>query len=209
MSPSEQQNGTPHSDTERLWRLALKIEEKHLWAGYLSEAEHFLWRKALGSLDSWYEFLEGRAEPLEVNERSDDREQGSGNDTSKSENNSESIADPVTTAFRARVLLYEPAVRKLFPSTTGEDPFDFDLDELGVEGSEKVEPAEEKPKTRDIEEDNYDDDDEEEEQDKPEQALVQVNVNGDTLDHFGKVAREITTNSRRTSSTTSHQIIPL
>jgi len=191
MSPSEQQTGAPHSDTEGLWRLALKIEEKHLWAGYLSEAEHFLWRKALKSLDSWDEFLEGRAEPLEINERSDEREHGGGNDNSETEHGSESIVDPVTTAFRARVLLCEPAIRKLFPSPAGEDPFDFDLHELGVDALEKAEErAEEKPKTRDIEEDNYDDDDEDEEQGKFEQALVQVNVNGDTLDHFGNLHPE-------------------
>jgi hypothetical protein len=150
-----------YPDSERLWRLAHKIEEKQLWAGYLSEQEHLIWRKALLRRDTWNSFLEGRGEPIEIGDGQDTGETANG--ATKSDDNTEKIPDPVSTAFRARVMLFESSVRNMFPSRTGEEPMDFDVDELSENVDEKKELViPEKPKTRDIEEDNYDDDDDEE-----------------------------------------------
>jgi hypothetical protein len=148
------------SDSDQFWKLARKIEEKQLWAGYLSEQEHSIWRKALRGQDSWKAFLNGHGEPIEIGESQDGGELVNG--ATKSDDNGEKIVDPVTTAFRARVMLFESAVRKLFPPATGDDPMDSDVDDALEIIAHKPDPAmEEKPKTRDIEEDNYDDEEEE------------------------------------------------
>jgi hypothetical protein len=140
------------TDPERLWKLAHKIEDSQLWASFLSEQEHAIWRKSICTRETWDEFLEGRGELVEM--------QDSGG-SAKDGENGEKIPDPVTTAFRARVMLYESAVRKMFPSGTGDDPFDFDIDEISGHGKDNVDIPEDKPKARDIEEDNYDDDEDE------------------------------------------------
>lgn len=146
-------------ELERFWTLAHKIEEKQLWVGYLSEQEHAIWRKALRQRDKWDAFIEGHGEPFDLGENQENGENGDG--TTKSQNG-ERITDPVTAAFRARILLLDHSVRKLFPNRVVEDPMDFGLDDLNANPNEDVNLVDEqKPKTRDIEEDNYDDDEEE------------------------------------------------
>src|SRR5271154_6470289 len=152
-----QKRTTPNS--ERLWKLAHKIEDKQLWAGYLSDAEHSIWRKALRRRDTWNAFLEGRGEAFETGESQESGEIVNG--TTKADDNGEKIADPVTTAFRSRVLLFEVSVRKLFPTRTGDNLEEFDIDEISDDVG-AAEPVVEKPKTREIEEDDYDDDEDEE-----------------------------------------------
>jgi hypothetical protein len=143
------------AEPERLWKLAHKIEDSQLWASFLSEQEHAIWRKSIRARETWDEFLEGRGELVEMGASQD-----SGGSVKDGENG-EKITDPVTTAFRARVMLYESVVRKMFPSGTGDDPLDFDLDEISGHVKDNVNKPEDKPKARDIEEDNYDDDEEE------------------------------------------------
>src|SRR5579859_4930183 len=87
------------SDGERLWKLAHRIEMKQLWAGYLSEQEHSIWRKALRSRDKWDAFLEGHGEGLDPAEAQEGSAHGNG--TTKTGDNGEKVPDPVTTAFRA------------------------------------------------------------------------------------------------------------
>src|SRR5215471_9209206 len=92
-------------DSERLWKLANKIEDKQLWAGYLSEQEHSIWRKALRKRETWTAFLEGHGEPLETGEGQESGEIMNGEGIPpKTDDNGEKIADPLTTAFRARVM---------------------------------------------------------------------------------------------------------
>ena len=159
MDSANESNPQPNPDSEHFWRLAHKIEDKQLWAGYLTEQEHTIWRKALRRRETFTAFLQGRGEPVENGEGLENSE--SVNGAPKADDNGEKVTDPVTTAFRARVMLFEASVRKLFPSRTGED-FDFDVDDI-PDHTEDTVAAIEKPKTREVEEDNYDDDDEEEE----------------------------------------------
>jgi hypothetical protein len=191
-----------YAESERFWKLAHKIEEKQLWAGYLSEQEHSIWRAALRGRGTWNAFLEGHGEPLETGDSQEVN--GNVNGTTKEGDNGEKIgekiADPVSTAFRARVMLFEASVRNLFPSRTADEFIAFDVDDE-LDNLE-VEPVlEEKPKTRDIEEDNYDDEEEDE-----MTALIPVpepsNQDGDSsLDNIGGPCM-IPTNSRRVSSST-------
>ena len=161
MNSLEESNNWISPDSERLWKLAHKIEDKQLWAGYLSEQEHSIWRKALRKRDTWTAFLKGYGEPLETGESQENGEIVNGGEgPPKTDDNGEKIADPVTTAFRARVMLFEFAVRKLYPSPSGDDLMDFDIDDILENAEEKV--VEQKPKTRDIEEDDYDADEEDE-----------------------------------------------
>jgi len=162
MNSLEESNKWISPDSERLWKLAHKIEDKQLWAGYLSEQEHSIWRKALRKRDTWTAFLEGHGEPLETGESQDTNEIGNGAEGGppKSDDNGEKIADPVTIAFRARVMLSEFALRKLYPSPSVDDLMDFDIDQTLENTEERV--ADQKPKTRDIDEDDYDADDEDE-----------------------------------------------
>ena len=161
MNSLEESNKWMSPDSERLWKLAHKIEDKQLWAGYLSEQEHSIWRKALRKRDTWTAFLEGHGEPLETGEIQENSEIVNGEgEPPKTDDNGEKIADPVTTAFRARVMLFEFAVRKLYPSPSGDDLMDFDIDDILENPEEKV--VEQKPRTRDIEEDDYDADEEDE-----------------------------------------------
>jgi hypothetical protein len=143
------------NDPEQLWKLAHKLEETQLWAGYLSENEHSIWRKALRARDTWSEFLGGCGEGIDVSASQDSSES-----TTKDGDNGEKSVDPVTTAFRARMMLFEPSVRKLFPPQTGEDLMDFDIE--AISGGVQVDLPEERPKARDIEEDDYDDNDDNE-----------------------------------------------
>jgi hypothetical protein len=174
------------SDGERLWKLAHRIEAKQLWAGYLSEQEHAIWRKALRSRDYWDAFLEGHGEGIDPVEAQVTETQANG--ATKNGDNGEKVADPVTTAFRARVMLYEASVRKLFPTRLNDDFMDFVIDDITDNVENQPTPAiEEKPKTREIEEDNYDD---EEDEEQSSEALVQINgsstLDGDTsLDNLG------------------------
>lgn len=191
-------------DSERLWKLAHKIEDRQLWAGYLSEQEHSIWRKALRRRDTWAAFLEGRGEPFETGESQDNTGEIV-NGELKTDDNGEKIADPVTTAFRARVMLFEFAVRKLFPPKEGDDLMDFDIDDI-VESSDKMaEVVAEKPKTRDIEEDDYDDD-----EDEPISSLpVPESSNQDadsSMDNIGITGYGHAKNRRHTS-TAANQII--
>jgi hypothetical protein len=160
MDSANESNPQPNPDSEHFWRLAHKIEDKQLWAGYLTEQEHTIWRKALRRQETFTAFLQGRGEPVENGEGLENSE--SVNGAPKADDNGEKVTDPVTTAFRARVMLFEASVRKLFPSRTGED-FDFDVDDI-PDHTEDTVAAIEKPKTREVEEDNYDDDDDEEEE---------------------------------------------
>ena len=160
-SANEPTNPWPHPDSEHFWRLAHKIEDKQLWAGYLTEQEHTIWRKALRRRDTFTAFLEGRGEPFEASEMQESAETVNG--APKTEDNGEKVTDPVTTAFRARVMLFEASVRKLFPSRTGED-LDFNVDDILEPTDDAVPLIEEKPKTRQVEDDDYDDEDEEEEE---------------------------------------------
>lgn len=145
-------------DGEGLWKLAKRIEEKQVWAGYLSEQEHAIWREALRKRNTWEEFLKGRGESIDPAQGHDGGENA--NATSKAEDNSEKVTDPVTAAFRARVMLFEASVRKLFPTRASDEFLDFDIDDT-LDNSESRELViEEKPKTREIEEDDYDDDEE-------------------------------------------------
>src|SRR5271169_1014155 len=109
MDPLLQSNKWISPDSERLWKLAHKIEDKQLWAGYLSEQEHSIYRKALRRRDTWTTFLEGHGDPFETGEGQDNNDVVSG--APKTDDNGEKIADPVTTAFRTRVMLFEFAVR--------------------------------------------------------------------------------------------------
>jgi len=167
-SANESTNPWPHPDSEHFWRLAHKIEDKQLWAGYLTEQEHTIWRKALRERRTFTAFLEGQAEPVETGESQETEETVNG--APKADDNGEKVTDPVTTAFRARIMLFEGSVRKLFPSRTGED-FDFNVDDIVESTDDAVLPNEEKPKTRQVEEDNYDDEDEEEQEST---ALISV-----------------------------------
>ena len=160
MDSANESNPQPNPDSEPFWRLAHKIEDKQLWAGYLTEQQHTIWRKALLGRETFTAFLQGRGEPVENGEGLENSE--SVNGAPKADDNGEKVTDPVTTAFRARVMLFEASVRKLFPSRTGED-FDFDVDDIPDHTEDTVAAIEEKPKPREVEEDNYDDDDEEEE----------------------------------------------
>lgn len=201
MDSLPQSNKSTSSDSERLWKLAHKIEDRQLWAGYLSEQEHSIWRKALRKRDSWTAFLEGRGEPFETGESQDNGEIVNG--VPKTDDNGEKIADPVTTAFRARVMLFDFAVRKLFPSRNGDDLIDFDIDDIAESSEENGEQAVEKPKTRDIEEDDYDDDEEEEPMPVPEPS----NQDADSsMDNIGSICYGHA-KDRRHTSTASNQII--
>lgn len=169
-------------DSERLWKLAHRIEDKQLWAGYLSEQEHSIWRKALRKRDTWTAFLEGHGEPLETGENQENNEIMNEGVPPKTDDNGEKIADPVTTAFRARVMLFEFVVRKLYPSPSGEDLMDFDIDDILEDVEAKV--MEQKPKTRDIEEDDYDAD----EEDEPMPVAESSNHDPDlSMDNIGTI----------------------
>jgi transcriptional activator SPT7 len=149
-----------YPDTERLWKVAHDIEERQLWAGYLSEQEHIIWRKALRNKDAWDAFLSGHGEGLDPVENQDSADVANG--TNKAEGNSDKHPDAVTTSFRARSMLFDCSVRKLFPSRIGGDLMNFDIDgENDVNGHLAESVVEEKPKTRDIEEDDYDEDEDE------------------------------------------------
>lgn len=148
---------TPASDDEALWKLARRIEEKQLWAAYLSEQEHALWREALRRRDTWDAFLKGRGEAMDPARGHD----GAGehvNGTTKAEDNGEKVADPVTTAFRARAMLFEASIRKLYPSQSNDESLDFDMSDVSDERESQAQLViEEKPNIRKIEDDNYDD----------------------------------------------------
>lgn len=150
-----------YPDSERLWKLAHKIEERQLWAGYLSEQEHLVWRKALRDREKWVTFLEGRGEPLEMSDGQD----ATGSTDSAIRVSSEKDVDPVTTAFRVRAMLSEATVRTLFPSSSVDDFLDFHLDD-DIDNMDKVarDGQQERPQARNIDEENYDDDDEEDNQ---------------------------------------------
>src|SRR5271169_3958194 len=106
MDPLLQSNKWISPDSERLWKLAHKIEDKQLWAGYLSEQEHSIYRKALRRRDTWTAFLEGHGEPFEMGESLENHnntgdggaDTGGGGRESKADDNGEKSADPVTTA---------------------------------------------------------------------------------------------------------------
>lgn len=151
MASSDRPQNESWNDPERLWKLAQKVEERQLWAGYLSEQEHGIWRKAIRRRETWNEFLEGHGEAIEMGESQDGGGSASGN---KDGENGEKVADPVSIAFRARDMLFDLSVNKLFPSNPGDMMFNVDAEETAT----LEEP--EKPKTRDIEEDDYDDDEE-------------------------------------------------
>lgn len=177
-----------YPDSERLWRLAHKIEEKQLWAGYLSEQEHLIWKIALRRRDTWDLFLEGRGEPIETGEVQDTGETANG--ATKPDEGAEKIADPISAAFRARVMLFESSVRNIFPSRNRDESMEFEVDELSENVDDKKELViPEKPKTRDIDEDNYDDDDED---DTMDLMVVQGPSNQDadsSLDNIGQPSR--------------------
>lgn len=185
MESSDRLSSGAMSDGERLWKLAQRIEMKQLWAGYISEQEHSIWRKALRSRDKWDAFLDGHGEGIDPAEAQEGDAQVNG--TAKTGDNGEKSADPVTTAFRVRVMLYEASVRKLFPSRTNDDFMDFEIDDITDNAeSQGTLAIEEKPKAREIDEDNYDDEEEEE----SSGTLVQVNgsstQDGDTsMDNLG------------------------
>ena len=160
MDSASESNSPLHRGSERFWRLAHKIEDKQLWAGYLTEQEHTIWRKALQRQETFSAFLAGRGEPVDTGETHENNEPVNG--TPKADDISEKVTDPVTTAFRARVMLFETSVRKLFPSRTGEG-LDFNVDEIAEPTPDAVPAAPEKPKTREVDEDNYDDEDDDEE----------------------------------------------
>ena len=148
-----------YPDSERLWKLALKIEEKQLWAGYISEQEHIIWRKALRNKDSWNIFLAGHGEGVDPAESQDHGDLANG--VTKVDENMDTVADPVSTAFRARSMLFDCSIRKLFPLEEADDPMNFDIDDdTAIDGTLVDAVVAEKPKTREIEDDNYDDDDE-------------------------------------------------
>jgi hypothetical protein len=190
MDSTNESNPESHLHSQHFWRLAHKIEDKQLWAGYLTEQEHIIWRKALRRQETFSAFLEGRGEPVENGEIQENVENLNG--APKADDNGEKVTDPVTTAFRARLLLFEASVRKLFPSRTGED-FDFDVDDIPDPTEDAVPIIEEKPKTRQVEEDNYDDEDDEEEEST---ALIPVpepsNQDADSsMDNIGNSYRTL------------------
>jgi hypothetical protein len=158
MASSDRPPNESWNDPETLWKLAQKVEERQLWAGYLSEQEHGIWRKAIRRRETWNEFLEGRGEAIEMGESQDGGGSASGN---KDGENGEKVADPVSIAFRARDMLFDFSVNRLFPPSNAEDMM-FDVDAVSGEDEAATTTLEEpeKPKTRDIEEDDYDDDEE-------------------------------------------------
>jgi len=166
-------------DSQRLWTLANKIEEKQLWAGFLSEQEHVLYRTALlRGRDVWDAFLDGRFD--QATEQDQDVNNSNNTASAKTANN-EKGPDVVTTAFRTRNMLFDCYIRKLFPSRTGEDLMDFHVSQ-DTTATAISKPVEEKPKTREIEEDNYDDDDEEEEEEPPATSQLQLSQ---STEHIG------------------------
>jgi hypothetical protein len=163
-SSSAAKTGTLPLDSARLWTLANKIEEKQLWAGFLSEQEHVLYRTALlRGRDAWDAFLEGRIDHVGEQEQ-----ETNGTALVKT---GEKAPDGLATAFRVRNMLFDCYIRRLFPARTGDDLMDFELDVRDTGTLTK--PLEEKPKTREIEEDNYDDEEEEEEPSAPTNGLSQ------------------------------------
>jgi len=173
-------NWALYPDSERLRRLAQKLDEKQLWPGYLSEHEHAIFHKALRSRDTWSAFLAGQGEPLDPLPKTQENSE---------ENTSEKAADPVTTAFRVRAMLFEFSIRKFFPHGSKEDPMDFDLDEGLPETSQ---PQVSKPviKTREIEEDNYDDDEDEQPSSTTLQAPDSSNQDANSsMDSIGRRQR--------------------
>jgi transcriptional activator SPT7 len=181
------------------------IEDKQLWAGYLTEQEHTIWRKALLRRETFAAFLQGRGEPVENGDGLENSE--SVNSAPKADDNGEKVTDAVTTAFRARVMLFEASVRKLFPSRTGED-FDFDVDDI-PDHTEDMVAAIEKPKTREVEEDNYDDDDEEEESTDLIPVPESSNQDADSsMDNIGS-SHETYADVRRFSSSPPNNLISL
>src|SRR5579862_1180340 len=160
MSSSSGPSKWAYPDSERLWKLAHKIEERQLWAGYLSEQEHMIWRKALRNKDTWVAFLAGHGEGLDPNETQDTVDIA--NVTSKAGGNGDKGADPVNTAFRARAMLFDCSIRQLFPSRAADDLMNFDIeDQDGNDNQISNAIVDNKPKTREIEEDNYDEDEDE------------------------------------------------
>jgi hypothetical protein len=158
MASSDEQIHGSWPDPERLWKVAQKVEEKQLWAAFLSEQEHTIWRKSLRRPETWSEFLDGRGEPIESAASQDSG--GIADGITKDGQNGEKVADPVSTAFRTRMMFSDLSLKKLFPPQSGKDSIGLDVDLYPENIEEKVEPPEEKPKARDIEEDDYDDDDE-------------------------------------------------
>jgi hypothetical protein len=144
---------------EKSRTLAQRIEEKQLWAGYLSEQEHIIWRKALQTQDTWNEFLLGHGEPIESVVNQDSGEMING--LTKTDDNGGKPTDPVSTAFRARFMLSEASVRKLFPSQTPDEWSDLIIDDGPDSDDVQAKPPPPEQATRHIEEDNYDDDEEE------------------------------------------------
>jgi hypothetical protein len=160
-SPRRHAQWALYPDAERLRRLALKLEEKQLWPGYLSEHEHAIFHKALRTRDTWDAFLAGQGEPLDPPPRSQENGEAAASPSKLEDNAAEKAPDPVTTAFRVRAMLFEFSIRKLFPHGSKEDPMDFDLDE-GVTGTGQQEVAKKQVLAREIEEDDYDDDEDDE-----------------------------------------------
>jgi hypothetical protein len=160
-SPRRPAQWALYPDAERLRRLALKLEEKQLWPGYLSEHEHAIFHKALRSRDTWDAFLAGQGEPLDPAPKSQENGDAASSPSKLEDNAAEKAPDPVTTAFRVRAMLFEFSIRKLFPHGAKEDPMDFDLDD-GVAWTGQQDVAKKQVQAREIEEDDYDDDEDDE-----------------------------------------------
>jgi len=183
MSTSDSPSKWAYPDPERLWKVAHKIEEKQLWAGYLSEQEHIIWRKALRSKDAWNVFLSGHGEGLDPEESQDSVDIANG--TNKSGGNSDKPPDPVSTAFRARSMLFDSSIRKLFPSQSGDDLMNFDFEDIEAEERNMVNGVvEHKPKTREIEEDDYDEDEDEASSTTVQQTSI-VQATDTSMDNLG------------------------
>jgi hypothetical protein len=150
------------ANPERLWKLAQRIEEKQLWASYLSEQEHIIWRKALQRKDTWDDFLLGHGEDTESMENHNTGGDINGLPT-KTGDNGGKVTDPVTTAFRARFMLSEASVRDLFPSQTPDNWTEILINDTSDFTTLEDNPVQDKkPTIRYLEEDNYDDEKEEE-----------------------------------------------
>jgi hypothetical protein len=194
-----------NANPERLWKLAQRIEEKQLWAGYLSEQEHIIWRKALQRKDTWDDFLLGHGEDTESMENHNIGGDVNGLLT-KTGDNAGKVTDPVSTAFRARFMLSEASVRNLFPSQTPDNWTEILINDTSDTTHEDNPVLGKKPTIRYLEEDNYDD--EKEEVTEAAIAILDLSYQEPTMstNNFGEASRN-ETDLRYNPASTSNQLV--
>ncbi|ODQ56574.1 hypothetical protein SAICODRAFT_87468 [Saitoella complicata NRRL Y-17804] len=106
-----------HGDPAFLRRLAVKVEKSGVWNESLSDVERLSMLEALNDEAKWEKFIEGQVESSSIDptEPSQPPPSAPSSDTIAPDA-LDTAFDALTSAFRARCLLYEQSIPLLFPT---------------------------------------------------------------------------------------------